>query len=126
MDISCTNQLKMTGRVTYIASGYYDVYHYVTLTLKTATRFQKINGQYETQTNEHECMLWQRHNKNNLNIIKNGDIISITGELKNQAIYGRYGWTRRMMVFVYDFEVLGHEDDTLLIEESKAETYEYN
>ena len=31
-------------------------------------------------------MLWQRHNKNDLRSIRTGDIINITGELKNQAV----------------------------------------
>ena len=124
MNISCTNQIKMTGRVMSIRHGYYGEYNHVMLALQNATRFQKINGRYETQTNLHTCMLWQRHNKNDLNTIKEGDIISITGELKNQAVMVNFRWIRQMMLFVYDFEILGHAEDKLLPEETKAQTYE--
>lgn len=107
-----------------INDGYYGAYHYVMLSLENATRFQKINGRYETQTNQHLCMLWQRHNKNDLRSIRTGDIINITGELKNQAVNDGYRWTRRIMVFVYDFEILGHANDNLVVEETKARTYD--
>lgn len=124
MDITCENQIKMTGRVTSVEDKFYGEHRYIMLTLKNVTRFQKINGAFETQTNLHTCMLWQRHNKNSLDLINSGDIISVTGELKNQSVTNGYTWSRRIMVFVYDFAVLGHADDKLLCEETKAKTYD--
>lgn len=123
MDITCQNQIKVTGRVTYTRPGAYREHPVLTLSLECMTTFQKINGNFETQTNEFECMLWQRHNKNDISLISPGDIISVTGELKNQAIYKGYNWTRKMMIFVYDFEIIGGNKDKLIPEKTKALTY---
>ena len=121
--ITCRNEIRMTGKVASIADGYYGEHYHVMLSLVTITRFQKINGNYETQTNTHKCILWQRHNKNDLRMIECGDIISITGELKNQAVSMGYGFKREKMIFVYDFEIQGHAEDEIAAEQTKAITY---
>jgi hypothetical protein len=123
MDITSQNQIKVTGRVTFARHGAYGEHPVLTLSLGCMTTFQKINGKFETQTNEFECMLWQRHNKNDISLISTGDIISVTGELKNQAVFTGYNWTRKMMLFVYDFEIIGGKEDKLVPEKTKALTY---
>ena len=126
MDIKSQNLVKLTGRISGIRFEYNSAGNLMHAVLTTATRFQRVNGTTEVQKNNLDLIVFQRHNRTDLGTIREGDIVTITGEIKNQPLVnawtGRYA--RVLRIFVYEIAVLGSASDNLLVEDTKAETFD--
>ena len=126
MDIESQNLVKLTGRISGIRFERNSAGNLMHAGLTMSTRFQKVNGSMETQRVTVELIVFQRHNKTDLDTIRENDIVTVTGEIKNQPLIN--GWTgnytRMYRIFVYEITVLGTKSDNLLVEETKALTYD--
>ena len=129
MEITSQNLIQLTGRITeaheeYV-TGWGTGHRLIHAIIETKTRFEKINGTKAVNTRPHVLFIWQRHNRNSVDLIKEGNIIKITGEIKDQALVDAYTGRYKSMlrIFVYDFELLGGPKDELVVEDSQAKTY---
>lgn len=119
--IRSENKIQLTGQVKSIRYEEKDIlgHRLAHVELVTRTTFQKLSGRIVTQNTTHKVLMWQRHLENDINQIREGNILKIIGEAQTQPM--QYGsiWLSTIQVFAYQFEILA-EQGTLAAQVTKA------